>query len=59
MAAACDGTKLTGKEMEEIQNLVESDFGYGPEAHACDLKSSVDASGHTKSHYQKGQALPV
>ena len=58
-AAACDGGKLSGAEMEEIQNLVESDFGYGADAHACDLKSSVDGSGHTKSHSQKGQPLPV
>ena len=31
-AAACDGDKLTsGLEMAEIQELVESDFGFGPE----------------------------
>ncbi len=58
-AAACDGDRLTGPEMEEIQGLVESDFDFGPEAHACDLKSSVDAAGHTRSHYQKGQAVPA
>jgi len=58
-AAACDGEKLTGAEMEEVQNLVESDFGFGPDAHACDLKSSIDPAGHTKSHYQKGHPLPV
>jgi aryl-alcohol dehydrogenase-like predicted oxidoreductase len=58
-AAACDGDKLTPAEMEEIQSLVESDFGFGPDAHACDLKSSVDPTGHTRSHYQKGQPTPA
>ena len=57
--AACDGDKLTAGEMQEVQELVESDFGFGPEAHACDLKSSVDPSGHTRSHYQKDQPTPA
>jgi len=58
-ASACDGDKLTPAEMNEIQSFVESDFDFGPEAHACDLKSSVDATGHTRSHYQRGEALPA
>jgi aryl-alcohol dehydrogenase-like predicted oxidoreductase len=58
-AAACDGDLLTGAEMEEVQNLAESDFGLGEEAHACNLKSSVDPSGHTRSAYQKGQPVPA
>lgn len=58
-AAACNGTTLTPAEMSEIQTLVESDFGFGPDAHACDLKSSVDASGRTASHYQSGQPVPA
>jgi hypothetical protein len=45
--------------MGEIQSLVEADFGFGPDAHACDLKSSVDPSGHTRSHYQKGHPTPA
>jgi len=58
-AAACDGRLLTRGEMEEIQGMVESDFGFGVEAHACDLKSSVDATGHTRSLYQRGEAVPA
>ena len=58
-AAACNGGTLTAAEMQEIQSLVESDFGFGRKAHACDLKSSVDASGHTVSHYQAGQGVPA
>lgn len=56
--AACDGDLLTSAEMEEIQQKVESDFGFGPEAHACELKSSVSDSGVTRSFYQSGQAVP-
>jgi aryl-alcohol dehydrogenase-like predicted oxidoreductase len=58
-AAACDGDLLTPAEMQGIQTLVESDFDFGPDAHACDLKSSVDPSGHTRSHYQAGQPVPT
>ncbi len=58
-AAACDGDRLTPAEMQDVQQLVESDFGLGAEAHACNLKSSVDPAGHTTSHYQKNQPTPV
>ncbi|MGC9259430.1 MAG: aldo/keto reductase [Phycisphaerae bacterium] len=54
-AAACDGKLLASAEMREIQDLVENDFGFGPDAHACDLKSSITPSGSTRSVYQKGQ----
>ncbi|HMD52953.1 MAG TPA: aldo/keto reductase [Phycisphaerae bacterium] len=57
-AAACDGDHLSPGQMQEIQNLVESDFGFGPEAHACDLKSSVSVSGVASSRYQRGEAVP-
>jgi len=57
-AGACDGDLLTTSEMVEIQELVESDFGYGPDAHACELKSSVSASGVTRSYYQSGEPTP-
>jgi aryl-alcohol dehydrogenase-like predicted oxidoreductase len=55
-ATACDGQKLSAAEMREIQDLVESDFGLGSEAHACELKSSIDPAGRTPSHYQGGQS---
>ena len=58
-AAACDGRLLSRGEMDEIQGLVESDFGFGVEAHACDLKSSIDPEGRTRSDYQKGKPLPA
>jgi aryl-alcohol dehydrogenase-like predicted oxidoreductase len=51
-AAACDGDLLSRDEMHEIQQLAESDFGLGDEAHACDLKSSIDPSGRVRSAYQ-------
>jgi aryl-alcohol dehydrogenase-like predicted oxidoreductase len=56
--AACDGDLLTSEEMREIQDLVESDFGLGADAHACDVKSSVSVSGIARSSYQKGQSVP-
>ncbi len=49
---ACDADTLTAAEMEEIQQLVESDFGLGAEAHACDLKSSVAEGGRVRSGYE-------
>ncbi len=58
-ANACDGDLLTPVEMGQIQEMAESDFGFGVEAHACDLKSSVDATGHTRSHYQRGDKVPA
>jgi aryl-alcohol dehydrogenase-like predicted oxidoreductase len=58
-AAACDGDLLTSAEMAEIQGLAESDFGFGAEAHACDLKSSVDESGRRRSDYQRGESVPA
>jgi len=58
-AAACDGDTLRPSEMAEIQQLVESDFGFGPEAHACELKSSVNPDGRTRSDYQRTQPVPA
>lgn len=58
-AAACDGDKFTPAEMAEVQQLVESDFNFGPDAHACDLKSSVDPSGATRSNYERDKPLPA
>jgi hypothetical protein len=58
-AAACDGDLLSVAEMREIQEMAEGDFGLGAEAHACDLKSSVDASGRVRSAYQRGAPVPA
>jgi aryl-alcohol dehydrogenase-like predicted oxidoreductase len=57
-AGGCNGEKLSPGEMQEIQSLVEGDFGFGSEAHACDLKSSTDPSGHTRSQFQRHQGVP-
>ncbi len=57
-AAACDGQWLTAREMSDIQTLFETDFGLGPNAHACDLKSSVSPTGVTRSYYQAGEPVP-
>jgi aryl-alcohol dehydrogenase-like predicted oxidoreductase len=58
-AAACDGDRFTAEQMREVEEMAEGDFGLGAEAHACDLKSSVEAEGRTRSRYQKGEAVPV
>jgi len=58
-AAAFDGGSLTAAEMAEIQQLAESDFGFGPDAHACNLKSSVDSSGATASAYELQKPVPI
>lgn len=57
-AAACNGDLLKPPEMEEIQQFVESDFGFGPDAHACELKSSMSDHGATSSYYQAGEVVP-
>ncbi len=57
-AAASDPILLSGEEMKKIGDLVENDFGFGPEAHACDLKSSITDSGVTRSEYQLNTPIP-
>jgi aryl-alcohol dehydrogenase-like predicted oxidoreductase len=42
---------LTLQELKELAEGYRSDFGLPPEAHPCDLKSSVDPSGTTRSSY--------
>jgi aryl-alcohol dehydrogenase-like predicted oxidoreductase len=58
-AAACDGGLLLPHEMSEIEGLAERDFDLGPDAHACDLKSSIEVSGRTRSGYQMGDPVPL
>ena len=58
VAAASQSDFLSPAEMKQIETLVESDFGYGPEAHACDLKSSLTPNGVTRSEYQMDHAIP-
>ena len=44
--------------MKEIETLTESDFGFGLDAHACDLKSSLSPTGATRSYYQAAEPIP-
>ncbi len=57
--AASQKAVLTAEEMTAIENMVETDFGFGPEAHACDIKSSVAEGGITRSVYQMGDPVPM
>ena len=38
-------------ELTQIVYDYAQDFGLGPEAHPCDLKSSTDLSGRVRSGY--------
>ena len=42
---------LSREELRELGAGYENDFGLPPEAHPCDLKSSVDPSGRVRSTY--------
>jgi aryl-alcohol dehydrogenase-like predicted oxidoreductase len=42
---------LSKEELRELSDGYASDFGLPPDAHACDLKSSVDPSGRVRSTY--------
>jgi aryl-alcohol dehydrogenase-like predicted oxidoreductase len=51
---ACESVNkpnLTQAELNEIARDYADDFGFGPEAHPCDLKSSTDPSGRVRSSY--------
>jgi hypothetical protein len=38
-------------ELRQIATDYANDWGLGPQAHPCDLKSSTDASGRVRSGY--------
>jgi aryl-alcohol dehydrogenase-like predicted oxidoreductase len=51
---ACDAVHkpdLTQAEMRQIAQDYARDWDLGPEAHPCDLKSSIDPSGRVRSGY--------
>ncbi len=52
LSAACDGSVLSPTLMAELDRLYENDFGLGPVAHPCDLKSSTADSGVERSGYK-------
>jgi len=50
----CDAMRkpdLTREELRELSDGYNNNFGLPPEAHPCDLKSSVDPSGRVRSTY--------
>ncbi len=51
-AAACEDTRLPDDMLAKITELYADDFGFGPDAHACDFKSSVAEGGAERSSYQ-------
>jgi aryl-alcohol dehydrogenase-like predicted oxidoreductase len=60
IAEACESVEkpnLTGAEMAELVELYETDFGFGPDAHPCDLKSSKDVTGRVRSGYVPAPVL--
>jgi aryl-alcohol dehydrogenase-like predicted oxidoreductase len=50
-AEAVDKPDLSGRELDELADAYSRDWDLGPEAHPCDLKSSVDPSGRVRSQY--------
>ena len=54
IAEVCEAMRkpdLTGDELRQLDEGYRTDFGLPPEAHPCDLKSSVDPKGHVQSGY--------
>jgi aryl-alcohol dehydrogenase-like predicted oxidoreductase len=50
----CESTRKSDLTLDELNELAQgyrSDFDLPPEAHPCDLKSSVDPSGRVRSGY--------
>ena len=50
-AAAVDKPNLSRQELGELAADYARDWGLGPDAHPCDLKSSTDPSGKVRSGY--------
>jgi aryl-alcohol dehydrogenase-like predicted oxidoreductase len=54
IAEVCEAMRkpdLSRDELRELNEGYANDFGLPPEAHPCDLKSSVDPSGRVRSGY--------
>ena len=51
MCAAVHKPDLTAEELRQLGDWYQNDFGLPPEAHPCDLKSSVNPSGRVQSSY--------
>jgi aryl-alcohol dehydrogenase-like predicted oxidoreductase len=50
-AESVQKSKLSPRELMQILQDYARDFGLGPEAHPCDLKSSVESGGKVRSGY--------
>jgi hypothetical protein len=48
---AVDKPNLSAREMMQLAEDYARDWDLGPDAHPCDLKSSVDPSGKVRSGY--------
>ena len=48
---AVDKPNLSSQEMRQIAADYANDWGLGPDAHPCDIKSSVDPAGKVRSGY--------
>jgi aryl-alcohol dehydrogenase-like predicted oxidoreductase len=56
-AEATEKPNLSKTELHQITADYSRDWGLGPEAHPCDLKSSTDPSGKVRSSYVPGPVL--
>jgi aryl-alcohol dehydrogenase-like predicted oxidoreductase len=56
-AESCEKPDLSQRELQELAELYANDFGLGPEAHPCNLKSSTDLSGSVRSSYVPAPVL--
>ena len=52
-----DRPNLSMKELTEIAENYARDWGLGPDAHPCDIKSSTDPSGRVRSGYVPSPVL--
>jgi aryl-alcohol dehydrogenase-like predicted oxidoreductase len=50
-AESCDKPNLTRQELQDLADNYAKDWDLGPDAHPCDIKSSVDPSGRVRSGY--------
>ncbi len=56
-AESVNKPNLSRQELQQITEDYAKDFGLGPEAHPCDLKSSIDMSGRVRSGYVPAPVL--
>jgi len=57
VAGSCDKPDLTQADLNQLAMDYATDWNLGPEAHPCDLKSSVATEGKEKSRYVPSPVL--